>query len=378
MRKLSLGICFILILSLLVGCGNTTTQNEDVGGDNVGIISSMELKYTSSFDVKFLEDGNKLITDGIGREILLVQRDAEIPEEYKDFPVIHIPVEKVVVTSETQGSMLEPSKAVGTIIGYTENINDWYLEELKENIETGKVEFLGGGESPDYEKIKELSPDVVLVDAGLQQIGDKLDALGIPYIIDSSDWEADPMARMEWIKLFACFYNMEDEVIAYFDRGVEKLKDIEERVKGLEQPKVSWGFLFTGKAFVPYAGSYVSKHIELAGGDYVFKDIGPDKTHTATITMEEFYTAGQVADVYISSGPPAYHTSTQDIVDRSIPIMADMKPIKEDAVWCYQPWYYQLVHETPEAIEELQAILYPELYPDYNDFRFYWKVPLAE
>ena len=30
-------------------------------------------------------------------------------------------------------------------------------------------------------KIKELSPDVVLVDAGLQQIGDKLDALEYHY-----------------------------------------------------------------------------------------------------------------------------------------------------------------------------------------------------
>ena len=42
---------------------------------------------------------------------------------------------------------------------------------------------------------------------------------------------------MEWIKLFACFYNMEDEVIAYLIE-CGKIKDIEEG-KGLEQSKVS-------------------------------------------------------------------------------------------------------------------------------------------
>lgn len=382
MKKLSLAICLILILSLVSGCGTTqdVANGENTEGDKelVQVESTMELKYTSDFSVKYLEDGSKLITDGIGRQLLLVQKGEDTPAGYEETPVVYIPIEKVIITSETQGSMLEPSEGIKTVVGYTENINDWYIEELKENIEKEKVAFLGGGESPDYEKIRELAPDIVILDAGFQQVGDKLDSLGIPYIIDSSDWEADPMARMEWIKLFATFYNKEEDVIAYFDKGEEKLKEVEERVEGLEKPKVSWGFLITGKAFVPYSGSYVGKHIELAGGDYVFTEIGPDKTHTATITMEEFYTGGRVADVYISSGPPSYNTSTKDIIDRGLPIMKDMKPLVEDRVWCYQPWYYQVVHETPEAIEELQAILYPELYPDYKDFKYYWKVPLEE
>ncbi len=375
MRKTVFIICLILTFALAVGCNQGP---EEEATDQVQVESVMELKYTQSFNVEYLEDGSKLITDGADRKLLLIENGKEVPKGYEDIPIINIPIKSVVVTSETQGSMLKPSDAVGTIIGYTENINDWYIEELQENIEKGKVTFLGTGESPDYEKLKELAPDLVLLDAGLQQVGDKLDAIGIPYIIDSSDWEADPMARMEWIKLFATFFNKEEDVIAYFDQGVEHLEKVKERVEGLEKPKVLWGFLFTGKAFVPYAGSYVGEHIKIAGGDYVFKDLGPDKPHTATITMEEFYSGGQVADIYISSGPPSYNTSTNDIVDRSIPIMKDIKPIREDTVWCYQPWYYQVVDETPAMIEELQAILYPELYPDYKDFRFYWKVPKGE
>ena len=383
MKKLSLAICLVLVLSLFMGgCGTSQDvgkeDNTQENPEGVLVKSSMELKYTSDFSVEYLEDGSKLITDGMDRQLLLVQRGEKIPAGYEKTPAVHIPVEKVIITTETQGSMLEPSEGINTVVGYTENVNDWYIEELKENIEKGQVAFLGGGESPDYEKIKELAPDLILLDAGFQQIGDKLDSLGIPYIIDSSDWEADPMARMEWIKLFATLYNKEEDVIAYFDKGDEKLKEIEDRVKGLDKPKVSWGFLITGKAFVPYAGSYVGKHIELSGGDYIYKEIGPDKTHTATITMEEFYTGGRLSDVYISSGPPAYNTSTQDIIDRGLPIMKDMKPLVEDNTWCYQPWYYQVVHETPEVIEELQAILYPELYPDYKEFKYYWKVPLAE
>lgn len=369
-KIVSFVICFMLTVSFIVGCGPNTAQDTKGQAED-----SMELKYTTSFDVKYLEDGSKLVTDGAGRKLLLVQKGKDAPEGYEGVPVIHIPIESVVVTSETQGSMLKPSGAVNTIVGYTENINDWYIPELKTNIEEGKVAFLGNGQSPDYEKIKNLAPDLVIVDAGLQQIGDKLQALGISYLIDSSDWEADPMARMEWIKFFAVLYNKEKYVIAFFDEGVKQLEGLEEKVDGLEKPKVLWGFLIGGKAFVPYAGSYVGEHIRLAGGDYIFKDIGPNKTHTATISMEEFYAGGQVADVYISSGPPSYNTSTQDIVDRGLPIMEDIKPIREDTVWCYQPWYYQVVDETPAMIRELQAILYPELYPNYKDFKYYTKVP---
>ena len=131
--------------------------------------------------------------------------------------------------------------------------------------------------------------------------------------------------------------------------------------------------VFDAERPLPYAGSYVGEHIRLAGGDYVFKEIGPDKPHTATITMEEFlYRRANSRCLYFVRAS-TYNTSTQDIVDRGLPIMEDIKPIQEDTVWCYQPWYYQVVDETPAMIKELQAILYPELYPEYKDFKYYWK-----
>jgi len=372
LKKKMIIMCLIFAIIFAAGCSaNEMKSNSRKGQAKV----SMELKYTKGFDIEYLDDESKLVTDGAGRKLLLVQKGKDRPSGYEDVPAIHIPIETVIVTSETQASMLKPSAAVNTIVGYTENINDWYIEELKQNIEKGKVAFLGGAGSPDYEKLRELAPDIVFLDAGLKHIGEKLEALGIPYLIDSSDWESDPMARMEWIKFFAALYNKENDVISYFDEGIEKLDELEEKISGLEKPKVLWGFLFTGKAFVPYAGSYVGEHIRLAGGDYIFKDLGPDKPHTATITMEEFYVGGQAADVYISSGPPSYNRTTQDIVDRGLPMMKDIKPIRKDRTWCYQPWYYQVVDETPAVIEELQAILYPELYPDYNDFKYYTKVP---
>jgi iron complex transport system substrate-binding protein len=372
MKRIVLAIYLILTLSLIIGCDQSPKAARK---DQEQVGTGIELKYTTSFNVDYLEDGSKLVTDGANRKLLLVNRGKDRPAGYDEIPVIYLPVERVIITSETQASMLKPSDAVGTIIGYTEIVNEWYVQELKDNIDQEKVTFLGNGQSPDYEKIKELAPDIVLLDSGLQQVGDKLDSIGIPYLVDSSDWEADPMARMEWIKLFATLYNQEESVIAYFNEGIEQLKGLEEKVIDLERPKVLWGFLIAGKAFVPYSGSYVGEHIKIAGGDYVFKDLGPDKPHTANITMEEFYAGGQLADVYISSGPPAYNTSTRDIVDRSLPIMEDIKPIIENTTWCYQPWYYQVVDETPAMIEELQAILYPDLYPDYNDFKYYWKVP---
>jgi len=142
MKKLSLAICLVLVLSLFMGgCGTSQDvgkeDNTQENPEGVLVKSSMELKYTSDFSVEYLEDGSKLITDGMDRQLLLVQRGEKIPAGYEKTPAVHIPVEKVIITTETQGSMLEPSEGINTVVGYTENVNDWYIEELKENIEKG-------------------------------------------------------------------------------------------------------------------------------------------------------------------------------------------------------------------------------------------------
>ena len=68
MKKIALLVlCSILILSFATGCGQNQTQNNT---NQEQVETAMELKYTTSFELKYLEDGSKLVTDGAGRNLL--------------------------------------------------------------------------------------------------------------------------------------------------------------------------------------------------------------------------------------------------------------------------------------------------------------------
>ncbi|MCR3922178.1 MAG: ABC transporter substrate-binding protein [Firmicutes bacterium] len=374
MSKRMISGSLLLLFMLLTAC-NSNSKNTTNGQEEPNNESAIALVYTNSFAVRNLQDGITSVTDGAGRTLLLVPEGQTAPTEQENASIIYTPVKKVIITAETQGALLRPLAALDSVVGYTDNINNWYIEELKEGVAQGRVTVLGNSQSPDFEKIKELQPDIVFLTQGQDVMAAKLDELGIPYVVDSSAWEADPMARMEWVKLFAAFYEQNEVAETFFTEEDAILQDLKEKIIDVERTSILWGFLIGGKAYVPFANSYVGNQIEMAGGTYVFKDLGPDQVMTASITLEEFYAKAMEADVYISSGPPAYHTSVQDIVERGLPLMATMKPLVDDNVWCYQPWYYQVIDETPAVIKELQVILYPQLYPDYKIFNYFYKVP---
>lgn len=57
----------------------------------------------------------------------------------------------------------------------------------------------------------------------------------------------------------------------------------------------------SGYAVARKSGDYVTKMIELAGGNYIFADLGDPETATSTVTleMEQFYATAKDADYII-------------------------------------------------------------------------------
>ena len=53
------------------------------------------------------------------------------------------------------------------------------------------------------------------------EVKEKLEALGIPVLVERSSYETDPLGRMEWIKLYGALTGHYAEAAAFFDSRMQ-------------------------------------------------------------------------------------------------------------------------------------------------------------
>lgn len=197
---------------------------------------------------------------------------------------------------------------------------------------------------------------------GLHPMMKKFDELKIKYAINNEYLEEDPFGRMEWIKFIAAFYDKEDLAEKYFDDAVKKAEKTTKKIANDKKPKVAWGMVYKGKVYVPKPDSYVGKMIDMADGDYVFKN---EKIINGTVTLEEFYAKAKDADILIYSSLNQNSPTLKSVIDQA-PILEKIKPVTDKKVWCFNPDYYQSVDKTDELITDLAAIFHSDMYKGYN------------
>ena len=90
-----------------------------------------------------------------------------------------------------------------------------------------------------------------------------------------------------------------------------------------------------GYANVRKSGDYVSKMIELAGGTYVFQNLGEEDDNalsTVNMTMEEFYAQARDVDCIIYNSTIDGEIYTIDELLGKSALLADFKAVKEGNV----------------------------------------------
>lgn len=331
---------------------------------------TVNIKYATGFSIDYLPGGYKKITDAEGRQLLLVPRGKDIPEEYKNLQKIEIPVEKVVTFSSTEDALLRPLGVLSSIVGVT--LPKSAIEELQKGLEEGRIKFLGRRTALDYEALLKLHPGLVFLwtrSGNMNEVLAKLEELQIPAAVDNEYLENHPLGRLEWVKFLAAFYDKEEAATKFFEDAERRVEEVEKRSTGARMPKVLWMLIVdNGTIYVPRGGSYAAKMIELTGGDYLFKDISG--IGSQVITAEELFARGIEADIVIWSSLPEHTPSIKAILERQ-PVLEDLPVIKEGKVWQFLPRYQDSLDETAEIMEQLNAIFHPESFPGYqlNHFR---------
>lgn len=378
---IAIGLFLIGLLGLW-GCGSPSSdsmenisieseseQNEAEAtaesGTELVYESSMELQYAKNFSVDYYEGGYTLLTIKDGTRILVVPEGQAVPENVEeDVIVLQRPIENLYLVASSAMDMFCELDALHSIRLSGQKEEGWYIEAAKEAMANGDIIYAGKYNKPDYELIVSENCSLAIENMMIShspEVIDMLEDFGIPVMIEYSSYESHPLGRVEWIKFYGALVGKEAEAEEVFSQQVAILED----VTADEKTDKTVAFFFVtsnGLVQVRQSSDYIPKMIELAGGRYIFEDLGDPESNRSTMNMqiEEFYNGAKDADYIIyNSSIDGGVNSIDELLDKCA-VLEDFKAVQEGNVWCTTNDMYQQSMSIGYLIEDIHAMLQGE------------------
>ena len=348
---------FIIMLS---GCSKTEKIPEKhIEIDGLIFCERVELIYAEQFAIDRYENGYSVIHTMNGESFLLVPEGKKTPDGLSEsITVIEKPTKNIYLAATSAMGLfaeLEQGEAVkfsGT------KADDWYIDYARQAMENGTMLYAGKYREPDYEMLLEnecmLSIQSTMIDHS-PEVKDKLNELGIPVFVDYSSYETHPLGRSEWIKVYGEMTDTSELARQLFSAQAEQLDIISEQSTG---KTVAFFYISTsGQAVTRKSGDYVTKMIELAGGENVFENLGDDKaTSSVTMEMEQFYSQAKNADFIIYNSTIGGEITTVEQLIAKNELLADFKAVQNGNVWCTKENLFQETMKLGTVISDFNSI----------------------
>ena len=286
------------------------------------------------------------------------------------------PFRRVVVLSSAQIGFMARLGVTDRIVGVGEGK---YIVDstLLARVAAGEVAEVGNGPSISLEKVVALKPDLVMTFAtgGSYDDYQRLKPLGIPLFVTSEWQESDPLAKLEWIKLFGMMFGVDSLANSIYEQtktdylsslapsagsgqasrlssnkggvaafghlalqrlrghgargGVAPAEGVADaaggRSEGDTSPLVLAGMAFGGVWYAPGGNSYTAHLIRAAGGRYLWEG---DTTREMKLSLEEVVMLADSADVWVNPG--AFGTA-EEILSAE-PRVKDFRAFREKRV----------------------------------------------
>ncbi len=365
---------FLMGLLWLTGCGSPSSdstensmvesadQIEAVDWKDMKPVGSMELLYAENFSVDYYEGGFKLLETMDGTQILVVPEDKEIPQNVdEDTIVLKQPVQNMYLVSSAVMDIFSKLDAIDTLRFSSQTEDNWYVDDAKQAMEDGSLIYAGKYSKPDYELIVSEGCSLAIENSMIfhsPEVIEMLESFDIPVMVEYSSYESHPMGRVEWIKFFGALVDKEDEAQRIFDKQI----DILDSVAANDNTGKTVAFFYitsNGLVQVRQSNDYIPKMIELAGGRYIFENLGDSESKRSTMNMqvEEFYDGAKDADYIIyNSTIDGGLSSVDELIDKC-PVLADFKAVKDGNVWCTTNDMYQQSMSIGYMIKDIHSML---------------------
>lgn len=366
-------VCCVMLIGLagLCGCGSSSDTNKDTVGitkeatSNVDALGEptdhLQLAYAKNFSIDYYDGGYKLLTIKDGTQILIVPKGKEAPDNLDEsIIVMQQPVNNIYLVSSAVMDMFRELNALDTIGFSAQKAENWYVEGAKAAMENGDILYAGKYSSPDYELLVSKKCSLAIENSMIlhsPEVKEMLEDFDIPVIIEYSSYETHPLGRVEWIKFFGALTGMEEEAEKAFEKQTEIVKHVT-ATKKTDKTVAFFYITSNGLVQVRQSNDYIPKMIELAGGRYIFENLGDDsKRSTMNMQVEEFYNKAKDADYLIYNSTIDGGVKSVDELIEKCSVLSDFKAVKSGNVWCTEKDVYQQSMSIGFLIEDIHNML---------------------
>lgn len=335
---------------------------------------SMELSYAENFAVDYYEGGYKLLTTRLnGDRILIVPKYQQAPKDAEALVspsaegkpgkliVLQEPVKNLYLVASSVMDMFAQLDSMDAISMCGLKEEDWYIPAAKQAMKEGTLLYAGKYSQPDYELLLSQNCSMAIENSMIYhtpEVMEKLDEFGIPTLVEYSSYEEHPLGRVEWVRFFGALLDQEEKADQLFEKQKEALK----RVETEESTGKTVAFFYitsNGLVQVRQSTDYIPKMIELAGGKYVFENLGdPDsRRSTVNLQLEDFYDGAQDADFLVYNTTIDRQVQTLEDLLKKCSLLKDFKAVKNHQVWCTTEDMYQQSMSAGNLIEDFHRML---------------------
>ena len=342
---------------------------------------STSINYAKGFDIAY-RDGYKVITvkniwPGSEKEFryALIKKGhlLEMPESYDE--IITIPINEIVVTSTTHIPSLEMLEVDTTLVGFP-SLDYISSQKTRKRIDQGLIKELGKNEDLNTESLLDLNPDVIVgfaIDNNDKTLK-TIKKTGIP-LVYNGDWtESSPLAKAEWIKFFAAFYDKDtlaNRLFSNIENEYLNAKKIAFNAKS--KPTVLSGAMYKDIWYLPQGKSWAAQFIADANGDYLWKETKGTGSHS--LSLESVLEKAEHAEIWIG---PSYYTNLVQL-KKAHAVYQYFDSFKNKKVYSFTNKvgetggliYFELAPNRPDIVlKDIIKILHPELLPNHKFYFF--------
>ena len=356
-------LLFLLVLLAMLPHHTLTIAEESVVG--LAVVRRMELDYATQFSGAYLADGYSLVTIvDSGRFLIVPEGKKPPPHLDEDITVLQQPVDNIYLAATSAMCLFDTLDALDAVTMSGTKAEGWYIANAQAATERGDMVYAGKYSTPDYELILSQGCDLAIESTMIThtpEVKEKLEALGVPVLMERSSYEPHPLGRTEWIKLYGLLLGKEQLAAELFDIQASYLANMPGEDTG---KTVAFFYISSsGNAVIRKSGDYVVKMIELAGGRYAFAN--PEEASGATgsinLEMERFYAQAKDADIIIYNSSIDGEIRTMEELLAKSHLLADFKAVRNGNVWCTGKNLFQETTEFGLLIWDMHRIFTEDL-----------------
>ena len=369
----------LFVLSLIVtGCNSKKESNNndkistgtDTGNDasdeapyieGLHFKEEVSLDYAECFSIYRYEEGYSVIEVNDGRNYLVVPEDAAIPEGTEGYFIIKKPVLNIYLASTSTMALFNAMDSLDAVGMTSLRAKDWHIDNVVSAMEDEEILFAGKYSEPDYELLLDENCNLAIENTMIlhtPEVQEKLEELGITVFIDCSSYEKHPLGRSEWIKVYAELTDRQEEAELFF----RAQKDVVDSLAQYENTQKTVAYFYineSGSVVVRKSSDYIPKMIEIAGGHYIFENLGDDEesaSSSTNITMEEFYNQAKDADYLIYNATIDNPLNSIDELIGKNALFSEFKAVKNDNVWCTEKNMFQATDVIGNIINDYHTV----------------------